>query len=142
MSDRTLFQRTFDGFRPANEKGQEFFGRVKLGEIVEIKATKVRNGQYHRLFFAILALISDNSEPHLTGEELLYFAKMATGTGKTIANPKTGQPEFIPGSISFAKMDQQAFEAFVQKAIPPLCRRFMNGTAPQAVIEEAMSLAA
>jgi hypothetical protein len=63
MAERVLFRCALSGFIPFNEEGQEFFARCKLGEVVELKPTKVRNGNYHRLFFAILKLISDNSEP-------------------------------------------------------------------------------
>ena len=139
--DRPLYQRTFDGFRPANEEGQEFFARCKFGEIVELKPTKVRNGRYHRLFFAMLKLISENSEPHINPKAALHFAKLVTGTGEVVTDSR-GETHFIPGSISFAKMDQAGFEAFVAQAIPPLVGRFMRGTAPDAVITEAMSLAA
>jgi hypothetical protein len=38
-------------------------------------------------------------------------------------------------------MDQAAFEEFVAKAIPPVVQRFMEGTAPDDVIAEAMELA-
>ena len=141
MADRALFQRTFEGFRPANEEGQEFFAACKFGEIVELKPTKVRNGKYHRLFFAMLKLISENSEPHISTKAALHFAKLVTGTGEVVTDSK-GDHHFIPGSISFAKMNQDSFEAFVASAIPPLVGRFMRGTAPEAVIGEAMSLAA
>lgn len=139
--DRNLFQKTFNGYRPANDEAADFDARVKLGEIVELKPTKVRNGKFHRLFFAILKLISENSSPEITPKTALYFAKLATGTGDVVTDSR-GEGHFVPGSISFAKMDQVAFDDFVQRAIPPLCIRFMNGTAPDAVIAEAMSLAA
>ncbi len=139
--DRPMFQRTFDGFRPANEAGQEFFASCKFGEIAELKPTKVRNGRYHRLFFAMLKLISDNSEPHISPKAALHFAKLATGTGETVTDSR-GEKHFVPGSISFARMDQEGFEAFVHTAIPPLVGRFMRGSAPADVIGEAMSLAA
>lgn len=141
MSDRALFQRDFNGFRPANEEAQEMMASCKFGEIVELKATKVRNGKYHRLFFAMLKLISDNSEPHISPKAALHFAKLATGTGELVEDSK-GDKHFVPGSISFAKMDQAAFEEFVGTAIPPLVGRFMRGTAPKAVVAEAMALAA
>lgn len=141
MSDRALFQRTFDGFRPANEEAQDYMASCKFGEIVELKPTKVRNGKYHRLFFAMLKLISDNSEPHISPKAALHFAKLVTGTGEVVTDTR-GETHFIPGSISFAKMDQPAFEAFVATAIPPLVGRFMRGTAPNDVITEALSLAA
>lgn len=141
MPDRTLFRRTLTGFVPANDEGQEFFARLKPGEIAELRAVKVRNGRYHKLFWAMLKLISENSEPHISQKAALHFAKIATGTGETVTDSR-GEKHFIPGSISFAKMDQTAFEAFVQTAIPPLVGRFMVGTAPEELIQEAMSLAA
>lgn len=141
MADRALFRKTFDGFVPASDEGQEFYGRVKSGEIVELKGVKVRNGQYHRLFFAMLKLISENSNPHISEAAALHFAKMATGTGEFVTDSR-GRDVFVPGSISFARMDQAAFKGFVQTAIPPLVGRFMAGTAPDDLISEAMSLAA
>lgn len=139
MSDRALFRRSFDGFQPFNETASELAGRVKLGEIVELKATKVRNGKYHRLFFAILKLISDNSNPHVSEKAALYFAKLAAGVGDVVPDSK-GRGHFVPGSISFAQMDQDGFVEFVHSCIPALVGRFMVGTAPKDVIAEAMSL--
>jgi hypothetical protein len=141
MTDRLLYRRALDGFLPANDEANDYFTGVRLGEIVELKATKVRNGKFHRLFFAILKLISENSEPHISPKAALHFAKLATGTGEIVTDSR-GEKHFIPGSISFAKMDQRGFEDFVAKAIPPLVGRFMAGSAPQDVIKEAMMLAA
>jgi hypothetical protein len=141
VSDRTLFRKTLDGFVPANDDGQDFYARVKTGELVELKGVKVRNGQYHRLFFAMLKLISENSNPHISEAAALHFAKLATGTGEFVTDT-LGRRHFIPGSISFAKMDQHSFKDFVQTAIPPLVGRFMAGSAADDVIAEAMALAA
>jgi hypothetical protein len=139
--DIAIYRRTLDGFIPANEMAQEFFSKAKLGELVTLHGKKPRSLQYHRLFFAILNLISDNSNPHITPGEALFFAKVAANTGRWIKDSKGGE-WFAPGSISFAKMDAAAFEAFVQTAIPPLVGRFMRGTAPETLINEAMALAA
>lgn len=140
-SDRQLYRRALDGFLPANDEASDFFLGIRLGEIVELKATKVRNGKYHRLFFAMLKLISENSNPHISPKAALHFAKLATGTGEFVTDSR-GEQHFIPGSISFAKMDQKGFEDFVATAIPPLVGRFMAGSAPKDVIKEAMALAA
>lgn len=140
MTDRALYRMTLDGFRPFNTKAQDEAARCRLGDVVELKLTKVRNGGFHRLFFAMLRLISENSNPHISEEQALYLAKVGAGCGQWI---DTGRKElFAPGSISFAAMDQVAFDAFVKAAIPPLVTRFMAGTAPEAVIREAMELAA
>lgn len=141
MTGRALFQKGLTGFTPFNEEAAEFFDTIKTGRIVELKGTRVRNGGYHRLFFAMLKLIADNSTPAINMKAALHFAKLATGTGEVVKDSR-GEAHFVPGSISFAKMDQAAFEAFVQSAIPPLVGRFMAGTAPETVIAEAMALAA
>lgn len=139
MSDRSLYKFTPDGFRPYNDRAQEMASKCKLGDIIELRPVKVRNGKYHRLFFAILKLISENSNPHISEEQALYFAKVAAGCGAWV---DTGRKElFAPNSISFAAMDQNAFEEFVKKAIPPVVTRFMEGTAPEAVIQEAKEIA-
>lgn len=142
MSDRHLFRFTMDGFRPFNDESQAFADRCKLGDIVELKPVRVRNGKFHRLFFAILKLISENSNPPISPKAALHYAKTAAGVGEFEPTGNGTELRFIPGSISFASMDQTAFDEFVKAAIPPLCHRFMRGTAPDAVIAEAMSLAA
>lgn len=142
MADRALYRLTYDGFRPFNTKAQDDMARVKLGDVVELKMTKVRNGGFHRLFFAMLRLISENSNPHISEAAALHYAKTAAGVGEFEPTGKGSELRFIPGSISFAAMDQVAFDAFVKSAIPPLVTRFMAGTAPEAVIREAMELAA
>ena len=141
MPDRALYRMTLDGFRPFNTKAQEEAARCKLGDIVELRMTKVRNGKFHRLYFAILRLISENSHPHISEVAALHFAKLATGCGEFVEDSR-GEKHFIPGSISFAAMDEAAFDEFVKASIPPLVGRFMRGTAPEAVIREAMEIAA
>ena len=137
---KAIYSRTYDGFMPANDDAALFFGKVKFGQLVTLDGKQARNLKFHRKFFAILRLISDNSRPHISEETALYLAKAAAGVGEWI---DTGKRElFVPGSISFARMDQKAFDEFVQTAIPPLVDRFMHGTAPEDVIREAMELAA
>ena len=141
MADRSLFRCGLSGFMPFNDEARDFAAKCKLGEVVELKGVRVRNEKYHRLFFAILRLISDNSNPHISEKAALHFAKIASGTGEVVTDSR-GETHFVPGSISFAKMDQAGFEQFVQSAIPPLVGRFMRGSAPDDVIAEAMELAA
>lgn len=142
MTERALYLKSLDGsWRPFNDEASEFTSSCKSGQVVELKATKVRNGDYHRLFFAILKMVSENSRPHISQKAALHFAKIASGTGEVVTDSR-GEKHFIPGSISFAKMDQRAFKDFVQTAIPPLVGRFMVGTAPDDLIREAMSLSA
>ncbi len=141
MANLAIYKRTLDGFVPASDDATLFFGKTKLGQLVTLDGKQARNLKFHRLFFAILRLISDNSRPHISEKAALHFAKLAAGVGEPVIDSR-GETHFVPGSISFGSMDQQAFDDFVQRAIPPLVGRFMAGTAPEAVIREAMELAA
>lgn len=140
MSGPAIYRRTLDGFTPASDEAGAFFAKTKLGQLVTLTGRKSRGLGYHRLFFAMLRLISENSNPPISEVAALHFAKLATGTGEVVKDSR-GETHFVPGSISFAKMDEDAFHSFVQQAIPPLVGRFMIGTAPQSVIAEAMDLA-
>lgn len=142
MSERHLYRYTLDGFRPFNEAAQEQASKCRLGDVVELKPTRVRNGKFHRLYFAILNLISENSDPHISIAAALHYAKTAAGCGEFEPTGRGTELRFIPGSISFASMDQDAFEVFVKESIPPLVSRFMRGTAPEAVVREAMEITA
>ena len=138
MANLPIYRRTLDGFAPASDDAALFFGKTKLGQLVTLDGKRPRNLGFHRLFFAMLRLISDNSNPHISEEQALYLAKAGAGCGTWL---DTGKRElFVPDSISFAAMDQAAFDEFVKRAIPPLVTRFMAGTAPDAVIREAMEL--
>ena len=78
----------------------------------------------------------------MTAEQLNFMAKVATGTGEWVKNPKTGVPLFMPGSISFASMDQVAFKQFVKTAAHALCERFLPGVVPDDLLAEFQELAA
>lgn len=137
----SIYRRTLDGFAPANDDAALFFGKTKLGQLITLEGKQARNLRYHRLFFAILRLISENSNPHISEAAALHFAKLAAGVGEVVTDSR-GETHFVPGSISFGSMNQETFDQFVSTAIPPLVGRFMAGTAPEAVINEAMALAA
>jgi len=138
---RAIYRKTLEGFVPTDDESRGFFDAVKLGGLVTLSGRKPRGLRYHRLFFAMLKLISENSNPHISPKTALHFAKIAAGVGEVVVDSR-GHTHFVPGSISFAKMDQHGFEAFVASAIPPLVGRFMAGTAPKDLINEAMSMAA
>jgi hypothetical protein len=97
---------------PFSDEASDYFSSIKLGEVCELKGKHIRNEKYHRLFFVMLKLISQNSNPHISTKAAKHFAKVATGTGEVVTDSR-GKNHFVPGSISFAKMGQEDFEAFV-----------------------------
>jgi hypothetical protein len=44
---------------PADQQAADYIARLKLGEVVKVKATRARNPGHHRKFFALLNLAYD-----------------------------------------------------------------------------------
>lgn len=142
MAEPALYRRGLRGYEPDNDAAREFWSLGKPGELVQLDGKRPRNPQFHRLWWAMLALMAQNSRPSMTAEQLNFMAKVATGTGEWVKNPKTGIPLFMPGSISFASMDQVQFKAFVKAAAAALCERFLPGVVPDELLGELQELAA
>jgi hypothetical protein len=142
MAEPALYRRGLRGYEPANDAALEFWTAGKPNELVQLDGKRPRNAQFHRLWWAMLALMSQNSNPPMSAEQLNFMAKVATGTGEWVKNPKTGVPLFMPGSISFASMDQVAFKRFVKTSAEALCERFLPGVVPDELLAEFQELAA
>jgi hypothetical protein len=142
MAEPALYRRGLRGYEPANETALDFWNLGKPGEMVNLDGKRPRNPQFHRLWWAMLALMAQNSSPTMTAEQLNFMAKVATGTGEWVKNPRTGIPLFMPGSISFAAMDQAEFKRFVKQAATALCERFLPGVVPDELLGEFHELAA
>lgn len=142
MAERPLYRRGLRGYEPDNAAALDFWNAGRPGELVELDGKRPRNPQFHRMWWAMLNLMAQNSRPAMTAEQLNFMAKVATGTGEWVKNPKTGIPLFMPGSISFAAMDQVTFKRFVQTAAAALCERFLPGVVRDDLLAEFQDLAA
>ena len=121
---KAILLRTAQGLRGATPKDHEewlkFRRRLEsmaVGQYLRIEAAKPRNGGHHRKFFALLTLVSENSEVYDTTEKALVAIKLLTGYCEPIVDPKTGALSQIPQSISYESMDQDAFEKFYDAAV-------------------------
>jgi hypothetical protein len=142
MADQPLYRRGLKGYEPANEAAMDFWNLGKLGELVALDGRRPRNAAFHRMWWAMLATAAANSNPKMTAEQLNFMGKVATGTGEWVKNPRTGIPLFMPGSISFAAMDQRQFKQFVRTAAEALCERFLPGVVPDELLADFQELAA
>jgi hypothetical protein len=152
MSDgeKTLYRRTVRGFEPANDYADEWARSVKIGDVVELKGSKPRNGPFHALWWVILGDIAKHAADPKTGtpftaRQLHEIAKTGTGINEVrkVISPKTGEAVWvtIPGRTDFAHMDQVAFERWVREAATFLCSNFLPGVAPDEFIRELETLA-
>ena len=147
MSDqeKTLYRRSVSGFEPANDYADEWARSVKIGDLVELKGSKPRNGAFHNLWWVMLQDIAKHIDPPMTARQLHEIAKTGTGVNKVmkVISPKTGEPVWvtIPGRTDFASMDQVEFKRFVREAATFLCVNFLPGVAPEEFIRDLETLA-
>jgi len=101
--------------------------KLARGVPLKIEPKQPRNGKQHRLFWAFASYVADamNDGPtnwQWTAEDVVTHLKLATGHVTTMKLSKRDRErlgvEFaaVPASISFAKMDGQAFAEFMDRS--------------------------
>lgn len=123
-------------FGPATEPDRGLLSTLKTGEVWRTRLARMRNGAFHRRFFALMQMVLENSDRHANLEELLTDVKLAVGH---YAEHVTGDGElvYVPKSISFAHMDDTEFSRFYSRAIDAVLKHFMPDTDPDA-LEQAV----
>lgn len=115
---RVLLQKRLGALRPIDKIGTDALSVFQEGEVISIDTPKKpRNVNHHRLFFALLNLVFENTEGRFVSvDHLLTAIKIGIGHADLIAL-RDGTEIWHPRSISFASMDQAAFRAFWDKAV-------------------------
>jgi len=114
-----LAAKKFKALYPVDDTGEEVVSRLGQGEIVTVEIKRPRNGRMHRLFWALASLTweqIDHAE-YPTAEDLVTHLKIVTGHYDRCEIVFEGKhyPVLTPKSISFAAMDQTAFDAFFDR---------------------------
>ena len=98
-------------------KFQRRMKSAKPGKWLRMDASSPRHGPQHRKFFALLNLITENSEVYDTVEKALVAVKLVIGFFDMVPDPTTGELHKSLKSISYESMEQEAFEVFYTQAI-------------------------
>lgn len=117
--------------RPVDDAGQEALRRYGQGALVMVEAKKPRHGARHRLYWALMSAVHQNLPEQIAGryptvETLVSAFKMLAGVREQRELPD-GTVYFIPGSISFAKMDEAEFARFLDQSIGIITSYFLPG---------------
>lgn len=125
---RFLATKFLGALRPADEVGEEVLRKLGQGELVTIEVKQPRNIRFHRLYWALVTLVWQNmdGDRYPTVDDLHAAIKIAAGLRTRIELPD-GTVGFIPGSISFHKMDQTAFTAFYERVCDLIAKHFLPG---------------
>lgn len=126
MATELFARRHMGALRPIDAAGEQALADIPQGELVRVTIRRPRNVQHHRKFFALVAAIYPHQDLYPTEETLLAAIKVALGYGESIKLPD-GRTIIVPGSISFAKMDQKAFADFYDRALTLILARILPG---------------
>jgi hypothetical protein len=131
--------KTERGLLPYGDMDEMQYNKIPLGETRKFKCTKPRDLWKHRKFFALLSFTIDHMPEHLED-----FYPNTEKLRKAIAIEMGHCEESVlfdgtiyreAKSISFASMDNDAFNDFYQKAIDIILKYILKGV-EQDVLEE------
>ena len=102
------------GLVPLGDDDYEEKRKLKLGETYSVEVKVVRNVDFHRKYFALIAyawefLNEQETERFKTKENFRKYIEIAAGHCDVIFHPRLQEFVEIPKSIAFAKMDNTAF---------------------------------
>ena len=102
------------GLVPLGDDDYEQKRKLKLGETYSVEVKVVRNVDFHRKYFALIAyawefLNERETERFKNKENFRKYIEIAAGHCDVIFHPRLQEFVEIPKSIAFAKMDNTAF---------------------------------
>lgn len=127
MPVECLLQARKGSLVPIDALGADILAKVPEGTVLRVEWTRARNLRHHRLFFALLNTVFEAQEKYLTQEDLLDAIKIRMGYYFT--RREDGQTVFLPRSISFSDMDQDAFDRFYRGAVRVILEDILPGVA-------------
>ena len=102
------------GLVPLGDDDYEQKRKLKLGETYSVEVKVVRNVDFHRKYFALIAyawefMNEQETERFKDKENFRKYLEIAAGHCDVIFHPRLQEFVEIPKSIAFAKMDNTAF---------------------------------
>lgn len=121
------------GLFPVNEDDEEKLKTLIKNDIKKCELKNVRNYQYHKMYFAFLKLLVDNTEKFKDVEEALYYFKYKSGH---VDYYKVNEDILIkPKSISFEAMEEDEFQKFFSKCIDIALKEIVPNFTKMDIVE-------
>jgi hypothetical protein len=123
------------GLIPSDEVSKDWFNKLTLGQIVTADYKVMRNGKFHRKFFAMLHVAFDNHEwPEI--ETQWGLARVNFEVFRKYVTVKAGyyEPELTPDgkvrvkptSIMFSRMDEAEFSRLYSDVLDVILAEFLT----------------
>lgn len=136
---KILLQKHLGSLRPVDDTGQDALRRIKNGALLTVEMKQPRNGNHHRLYWALINVVFQNQERYPDAESLHSAIKIAAGIRTEIELPN-GIKGYIPGSIAFHKMDQAEFNLFYDRVCDIIAKHFLPGVTDAELKAEVASM--
>jgi len=127
--------RTEKGLRPARSWDAEALSDDPLNTEYELVKITRRKPKQHRTYWRALSLVAKASNRWPDAEHLHDELKLACGFYRKAANMATGDIMLIPDSTAFDKMDQDQWQAYMNRAMELIAQEC--GFDPLAWLEAA-----
>ncbi len=137
-----IFRKQASSLVPVDEEGRALLAKIKDGRDVECEVIQRRNPRHHRLLFAMIKMLRDNTElfEGKDTEIVLTALKLATGYVRTYVDRTTGNTVMVPLSISFASMDQTRFSEWFDCAVHQIAERWFPGSDAETIRSEILAM--
>lgn len=110
------------GWTPANGNAEELLDSMTRGEIVAVREVTQRDLKFHRAYFSLLNFIYDYLPPafkrKVPKQHFYKFVKHLQGEYDVLFEFKDGTKLVEYQSISFGRMSQKRFEAYIREQLP------------------------
>lgn len=132
--------RTDKGLQAISPYQLDQIQKLKIGEEYEVEVKQPRNYEFHKKFFAFVRLCYFHKPEQYdriisSEEDMLDFIKIGVGHCKTWTTPK-GDTAYKPESISFASMDNLAFQEFYDRCVDFALKYILKGLSKYQIEQE------
>lgn len=110
---------------PVYRSGIDEIGKLKVNWQYRAKVWRPRNLKYHNLFFALCALVVDNSEKWQTVEQFRQAFLIFIGYVQIIPG-LDGKPVAVPDSMKFDRLDEDQFESEIMARFWPVVAKELD----------------
>ena len=138
---KTIWAKALGSLVPAQEQAEDVLRGIPRGELVRVEVSRPRNLAHLRKFFAMCQLIAQNTDKVDDVDDLVFRLKIATGHCRRHVKAD-GTVLYEPRSISFAQMDQAAFDTFYGRCLDIVCAHIIPDLDKDEVEREVMAFIA
>ncbi len=133
-----LVRKQFGALRPANSDTEELIRKLKDGTEYSIELKRTRNLQWHRKYWLLCTIISENLPDNVSKEGVSDYIKIESGHVRL--EKIGGEIHKFPKSISFSSMSAEEWESFWQRAVEVCCEKIIPGLVKEEIELEIFEL--